>query len=163
MATWSFVTLVLGALALGAPLAHALEMPVRRAYDPALYVMVTHTLYAHFATAGAAFEVGAVVAAAILAALIWRDPRAPAPARGFVLAGAACLAVAHAIWWLLVMPVNLEFATWTPQAVPADWMRWRDQWEFTHAARAGLFLLGYCGLLAAVFSDRCRRQVESTG
>lgn len=44
MAAWSFATLVLGALALGAPLAHALEMPVRRAYDPALYVMVTHTL-----------------------------------------------------------------------------------------------------------------------
>jgi hypothetical protein len=141
MAAWSFVTLVLGALALGAPLAHALEMPVRRAYDPALYVMVTHTLYFYFATVGAAFEVGAVVAAAILAALIWRDPRALVPARGFVLAGAACLAVAHAIWWLLVMPVNLV----------------------THTARAGLFLLGYCGLLAAVFSDRCLRRVESTG
>lgn len=59
-------------------------------------------------------------------------------------------------------PMNLEFVTWTPQAVPADWTRWRDQWEFTHTARAGLFLLGSCGLLAAVFSDRCRR-VESTG
>ena len=163
MAAWSFVTLVLAALALGAPLAHALEMPVRRTYDPGLYVMVTHTLYFHFATVGAAFEVGAVVAAAVLAALIWRDSRTRALARGWVLAGAASLAVAHVIWWLLIMPVNLEFATWTPQAVPADWMRLRDQWEFTHTARAGLFLLGFCGLLAAVFSIRSGRRGESTG
>lgn len=163
MAAWSFVTLVLGALAIGAPLAHALEMPVRRTYDPALYVVVTHTLYFHFATVGAAVEVGAVVAAAVLAALIWRDSRAPRSARGWVLAGAGCLAVAHVIWWLLIMPVNLEFATWTPQAVPADWMRLRDQWEFTHTARAGLFLLGYCGLLAAVFSHLRRGRGENTG
>ena len=47
---WAFVTLVLTALALGAPLAHALEMPVRRTYAPALYVEVTHTLYFYFGT-----------------------------------------------------------------------------------------------------------------
>jgi hypothetical protein len=42
----AFVTLLLAALAIGAPLAHVLEMSARRAYDPALYVTVTHTLIA---------------------------------------------------------------------------------------------------------------------
>jgi hypothetical protein len=78
-----------------------------------------------------------------------------------VLAGAACLILAHAMWWVLVGPVHQEFATWTPE--PADWTRLRDQWEFTHTARAGLFLLGFCGLLAAVFSVRSGSRGESTG
>jgi len=36
MNAWRFITLVLAALAIAAPLAHVLEMPVRRTYDPAL-------------------------------------------------------------------------------------------------------------------------------
>lgn len=50
--------------------------------------------------------------------------------------------------------MNREFATWTPEAVPADWTRLRDQWEFTHTARAALFLLGFCALLGSVFLSR---------
>jgi hypothetical protein len=72
------------------------------------------------------------------------------------MAGAACLVLAHALFWLLVYPVNQEFAAWTPAALPPDWTRWRDQWEFTHAARAGLFLLGFCALLASVLVGRSR-------
>lgn len=48
MTVWSFGTLVVAALALGAPLAHVREMPVRRTYEPALYVTVTHTLSRYF-------------------------------------------------------------------------------------------------------------------
>jgi hypothetical protein len=172
MNAWSFVTLVLAALALGAPLAHVLEMPVRRTYDPALYVTVTHTLYRYFGIVGAMFEVGAVVAAVIWAAGLGRSRAAPRSARRWAVAGAACLALAHVLFWLLVYPVNQEFAAWTPAAVPPDWTRLRDQWEFTHAARAGLFLLGFCALLASMLGARCppgpvspglRRRGETTG
>lgn len=52
MVALAFLTLLLSALAIGAPLAHVLEMPVRRAYDPALYVTVTHTLYRGFGIVG---------------------------------------------------------------------------------------------------------------
>jgi hypothetical protein len=64
--------------------------------------------------------------------------------------------MAHALFWLLVNPVNQQFATWTPTAVPANWTRLRDQWEFTHAVRAGLFLMGLCGLLVSAFAARGR-------
>lgn len=163
MNVWPFIVLVLAALALGAPLAHVLEMPVRRTYDPVLYVTVTHTLYRYFGIVGAMFEVGAVVAAVIWAVGLGRSRTTPLSARGWAVSGAACLLLAHVLFWLLVNPVNQEFAAWTPVAVPPDWTRLRDQWEFTHAARAGLFLLGFCGLLAAVFSVRSGSRGESTG
>jgi len=152
MNAWPFITLVLSALAIGAPFAHALEMPARRAYDPALYVTVTHTLYRYFGIVGGMIEVGAVAAAVIWAVGRWRT--SPASARGWAATGAACLVLAHVLFWLLIAPVNEAFAAWTPTAVPPDWTRFRDQWEFTHAVRAGLFLLGFCAVLASVFSSR---------
>lgn len=154
MVAMAFITLLLAALAIGAPLAHVLEMPVRRTYDPALYVTVTHTLYRYFGIVGAMIEVCAVVAAVIWAARVGRSRTSPPSARRWAIAGAACLVLAHALFWLLVNPVNEAFATWTPAAVPADWTRLRDQWEFTHAARGGLFLLGFSALLASVLAIR---------
>jgi hypothetical protein len=165
MNTRSFVVVVLAALALGAPLAHVLEMPIRRTYDPALYLTVTHTLYFYFGSVGAVFEVGAVVAAMIWAVGLGRSRTDPPSARRWAVAGAACLVLAHALFWLLVDPVNRQFAVWTPAAVPADWTRLRDQWEFAHAARAGLFLLGFCALLASalVAAPRGAGRGETTG
>jgi hypothetical protein len=156
MGILAFVTLVVAALALGAPLAHVLEMPVRRTYDPALYVTVTHTLYRYFGIVGGMIEVTAVVTAILWAYRSVRTRTWPSSARRWAVTGAACLGLAHALFWLLVDPVNRQFATWTPDAVPPDWTRLRDQWEFTHAARAGLFLLGFSALLASVFAVRAR-------
>jgi hypothetical protein len=62
--------------------------------------------------------------------------------------------LAHVLFWLLVNPVNQQFAAWTPDAVPPDRIRLRDQRKFTHAARAGLFLPGFWALLASVFAVR---------
>jgi len=156
MNAWMFIALVLAALAIGAPFAHVLEMPVRRGYDPALYVTVTHTLYRYFGSVGAVIEVGAVLAAVFWAAGLGRSRTSPASWRGWAVTGAACLVLAHALFWLLVNPVNQQFATWTPTVVPANWTRLRDQWEFTHAVRAGLFLLGFCALLASGLQARGR-------
>ena len=150
----AFITLLLAALAIGAPLAHVLEMPVRRTYDPALYVTVTHTLYRYFAIVGAVIEVGAVALAVIWAAGLARSRTSPVAARRWAAAGAACLVLAHVLFWLLVNPVNEAVAAWTPANVPADWTRLRDQWEFTHAARCGLFLLGFGALLASGLTAR---------
>lgn len=79
--------------------------------------------------------------------------------------GAASLVLAHALFWLLVNPADQAFAAWTPTAVPADWTWLRDQWEFTHAARCGLFLLGFSALLASVLGTRlsAERRGETTG
>ena len=43
-------------------------------------------------------------------------------------------------------PVNIEMVTWPLDAIPRDWARARDRWEFGHAARAFL-LIGALGAL----------------
>ena len=163
MNAWAFLTLVRAAVAIGAPFAHVLEMPVRRGYEPALYVTVTHTLYRYFGSVGAVIEVGAVLAAVFWAAGLGRSRASPGSVRGWAIVGAACLVLAHGLFWLLVNPVNRQFATWTPVSVPPDWSRLRDQWEFTHAVRAGLFLLGFCALLASALAARGRVAPDADG
>lgn len=59
------------------------------------------------------------------------------------------LALSHAAFWVWVAPVNEAMAPLTPETLPADWMDLRNQWEYAHAARA---LLQLVGLGALVFS-----------
>lgn len=128
MVVLAFVTLLLAALAIGA------------------------TLYRYFGIFGAVIEVGAVVLAVIWTAGLARSRTSPVSGRRWAAAGAACLVLAHLLFWLLVNPVNEAFAVWTPANVPADWTWLRDQWEFTHAARCGL--LGFGALLASALAAR---------
>ncbi len=67
----------------------------------------------------------------------------------WTLLAAFCLASAHAAWWLWVAPVNAALVPLTSETLPSDWTRLRDQWEYTHAARA---LLQIVALAALVFS-----------
>lgn len=60
------------------------------------------------------------------------------PAFGWTLLAAAFLVTAHAAFWIWIAPVNATMETLTPETLPADWMRLRDHWEYTHAARAVL-------------------------
>jgi hypothetical protein len=143
---WRLVTIMLIALSMGTALCHLLEMPAKITYDGALWLTLLQTLYRPaFGTIGAFFEVGAVVTAVVLAFLV-RQRRL---AFGWTLLGAFCLVAAHAAFWVWVAPVNATMAPLTPETLPADWMRLRDQWEYTHAARA---ILQIFALGALVFS-----------
>ena len=142
MNAWVFLALVLAALAIGAPFAHVLEMPVRRGYDPALYVTVTHTLYRYFGSVGAVIEVGAVLAAVFWAAGLGRSRTSPIRTR---LGGDGGR-----------VPGDGARAVLAPRQPGESAGRDRDQWEFTHAVRAGLFLMGLCGLLVSAFAARGR-------
>ena len=149
---WRFGTLILVALSLGASFCHTLELPAKMQWDGPLYVAVQNEppgLYIAFGTAGALIEVGAILAAAGLAFLV-RERR---PAFRLTLAGAICLASVLLIWWLLIAPANAVMAAWTPQTVPADWTRWREQWEYTHAANSVLKLIAFGALVASVLSE----------
>jgi hypothetical protein len=48
--------------------------------------------------------------------------------------------------------------------VPEGWERWRDQWEYSHAARCVLHLAGFCLLAWSVLAETpagCRGGAES--
>jgi hypothetical protein len=143
------ITIMLAALTMGMALCHFLEMPAKMRYDGALWLTLLQTLYGVFGPASAFIETGAVTAAAVLAFLARR--------RGAVfnwtLLGALCLIAANVAWWIWVYPVNAALSAVAPETLPADWMRLRDQWEYTHAARAVLQIIALGAIVYSVLID----------
>ena len=64
---WRFITLLLAALALTMESAHVLELPQKMRYDAQMYAAVNTTLYRYFAMVGGVYQVGSIVAAAVIA------------------------------------------------------------------------------------------------
>jgi hypothetical protein len=149
---WRLITLLLAALALTMESAHVLELPQKMHYDAQMYSAVNTTLYRYFAIVGGVYQVGSIVAAAILAFLV----RKRRPSFEWTLAGALCLLLAFGIWLTIVAPVNGEVTKalgTAPASVPATWMRLRNQWEYGHAAGFVVQLIGVCMLLLSVLVE----------
>jgi hypothetical protein len=149
---WRLITLLLAALALTMESAHLLELPQKMHYDAQMYSAVNTTLYRYFAIVGGVYQVGSIVAAAILAFLV----RKRRPSFEWTLAGALCLLLAFGIWLTIVAPVNGEVTKalgTAPASVPAIWMRLRNQWEYGHAAGFVVQLIGVCMLLLSVLVE----------
>lgn len=152
LSTWRFITLVLTALSLTMESAHVLELPQKLQYDAQLYAAVNTTLYRYFAIVGGAYQLGSIVAAAVLAWLVRQRGRS----FGWTLAGALCLLAAFGVWLAVVAPVNAEVAealSSAPESVPMLWMRLRQRWEYGHAAGFVIQLAGLGALLWSVLLD----------
>lgn len=150
MLRWSrLVALTLTALTMGMSFAHVLEMPAKLAYPPDLYVALQNTLYVSFGppNIGAFVEPGAVLTVMILAYLV----RHRRPAFWFVLWAAICLLLAFpVIFFLFTEPANAVFHAARPASVPADFARYRSQWENSHAVRFVLHLAAFVLLARSV-------------
>lgn len=159
--TWRFFTITFASLSMAMAFCHLLQMPPRMRYDGAQWI-ATQGLFHMFGTIGAAIEVGALFLAIVLSLALWRRR----PAFQWTLFGTACLLVAHLAWWIFIAPVNNVIATWTPETIPSDWMWWRSQWEYTHAARALVDILGLSALVISVLVEtptyRVRKHTEVT-
>ncbi|MEZ5935366.1 MAG: DUF1772 domain-containing protein [Alphaproteobacteria bacterium] len=137
-----FVALLATALALGAALAHALELPnkigmtrehyfiVQRAYDG--WNRIAYLL--------------AVELAGMLA-VIWLH-RAEARVLWPAVAALGCLVAAQAIFWIWTFPANQATVNWTVQ--PENWATLRSQWEYSHLAGAAFQALAMTALIVAV-------------
>jgi hypothetical protein len=102
-----FSTIMSTALATTAAVAHLLELPAKRRYEPSLYVRLHRTLYWNFGRVAGPAEALAVLTTGALA---WRlRRRSP---RGFLptAAAAGCLTAAHGTFWAVVNPVNVEMS-----------------------------------------------------
>jgi len=154
--TWRFLTIILVSLSMAMAFCHLLQLPPRMSYDGAQWV-TTQSLYQLFGTVGALIEVGALLLAIVLLLAVWRRR----PAFQWTLFGTVCLLVAHGAWWMFIAPVNAEIATWTPDTIPADWTWWRSQWEYTHAARAILEILGLGALVLSVLVETPRQRLHA--
>jgi len=152
----------LAAVAMTFALAHAAELPGKMRLGKEAYLTVQPIYYPGF-TVGAIAEPAAIVAT--LALFV-------ASGSGLVLAAFLVFLAMHAVYWVVTHPVNgfwlkdqrLEglgkgfFSFGLGKNRPAnathpdDWTRFRDRWEYSHVARAGLSMLGLLLLLIAVAS-----------
>lgn len=145
--TWRFIALILAALTMGMHLAHALELPPKLQWEPGLYLAVQTSLYGLFGTLGPILEIGALISVAILAFLV----RHRRPAFPYTLVSAIMIVFALILWAVVVMSANLQISQWqAPSAIPADWTRWRDQWQFGQATIFVLHLIGFSALVGSV-------------
>lgn len=109
-------------------------------FDVQLWLRATviENVYRLFGSVGAVFEITAIIAAVALTFLVRR--------RGstfyWTLGGAILLVLAFVSWITFVAPMNAEVAGWLTNPVPVDWARYRDQWEYAHAANAFIKVFG---------------------
>jgi hypothetical protein len=75
-------------------------------------------------------------------------------------AGAFLLTLAFASWVAFVAPVNAELAKWTADSFPADWARYRDQWEYAHATNAVIKLVALGALVLSVVVETPGRSLQ---
>lgn len=148
--TLQFITIMLVALSMSMAFCHLLEMPIRLGYAPTLWSQVTNIegTYQYFGPpVGAILEGGAWIAAVLLAVLSRKRDR---PIFFLTLAAAICMILTQAVFWTFVMPVNNQMLGWSPDSLPPDFATWRNQWEYAHAARALLQIIGLGALVASL-------------
>ncbi|MCE0723579.1 MULTISPECIES: DUF1772 domain-containing protein [Legionella] len=149
MKTLRFITIMLTALSLSAAFAHLLELPAKLTYDSALWLNLLQTLYPTFGRVSGVCEIGAVVTSLVLVVAIRNHPKA----FFWTLLAALCLVVTHAIFWIWVAPVNAALVPLSPDTLPPDWTRLRDQWEFAHASRAILQIVALAALVLSLLVE----------
>lgn len=154
--SWRFITLMLASFSLSLSMTHLLELPQRMQFDQQLWVRVTvvENVYKLFGSVGAVFEITAILTAIMLAFLV----RKHGSTFYWTLGGAIVLVLAFVSWIMFVAPMNAEFAKWLTNPVPADWTRYRDQWEYAHAVNAFIKIIGLSLLAISVLVETPKKR-----
>ncbi|MDV2994497.1 MAG: hypothetical protein N4J56_004151 [Chroococcidiopsis sp. SAG 2025] len=158
------LTAILIAVALALALAHALELPGKMRLTKEAYFAMQPIYYPGFTIGGGVGEFGGLV---VTLALLFFTPLGSAE---FWLTLVALLGLVgmQVVYWLLTHPVNqfwLEgenlnrfsagFFSFTAnpsnQPRPVDWTDLRNQWEYSHVARAGFALVSLIAIVIAVW------------
>ena len=143
-----FVALVATALALGAALAHALELSSKIRLSQGDYFIVQQ-IYAGWDRL--AYLLLVEFAGMIATVLLFRsEPRV----FGAALAALAFLILAQAVFWMFTFPANVATENWTVQ--PQDWQAQRARWEYSHLAGAVLQMLAMTAVATAAVLSRHR-------
>jgi len=145
--TARFASLLLTALATGVAFCHLLELPNEMGLPASTWLEVQKVLYNGFGRIVGPAEYVALIATVVVLLLV----RKRRTIFVLTLTAALCIAVALIVWVSFVGPANLRVDTAT--SVPIDWMQVRDQWEYGHAARAVLFIVGLVTLLLSMLAD----------
>ena len=145
--TAQFFSLLFTALAAGIAFCHALELPNKMALSASTWLQVQKVLYNGFGRVLGPIEYGALVTTLVVLFMV----RKRQMAFMLTLSASVLIVAGLVIWASFVGPANLRVDTAT--SVPLDWMQVRDRWEYGHATRAILFVVGLVALLLSVLFD----------
>lgn len=143
--TIRFLSLLFAALALAPALAHLLELPNKIGLSAEDYLTVQQ-IYRGWALLGIVVF-GALLSTLLLTILMRGRPKI------FVLALTAflCIVGTQVVFWTFTFPANQATDNWT--LLPENWRQLREQWEYSHAASAGL---NFIALVALILSSLVR-------
>jgi hypothetical protein len=136
--------LLVTALALGAALAHLLELPNKINLPEREYFIVQQAYRGWNQLAY--LLVIELISMLAIAGLSWHEPRVLWP----ILAAILCLLCAQAVFWTFTYPANAATDNWT--AIPADWDSLHTRWEYSHALGAAFQLMAMSALIVAVLA-----------
>lgn len=140
-----FTAILFAVITLSALMAHLLELRVKINLSKGSYQTV-QGIYSGWQWV-AIFEVGA-----ILLTLIWGIiDRKLKTVPYFLWTALICFTLSIVIFFLFTFPTNQETLNWTN--LPNNWDELRKIWEYSHAIRAILSLLGFSFLLVAILKN----------
>jgi hypothetical protein len=144
-----FLVLMLAALTLGMKFAHVLELLPKLGWDANLYIAVQTSLYQVFGSLGPIIDIGAILTAFLLAAMVRRRP-----AFRYTLFGALAMLLSLGVWLIIVAPANRPINEWQASGiVPTNWMELRSQWQYGQAGSFVFDLIGFSLLLIGVIQE----------
>jgi nitric oxide reductase large subunit len=143
-----FLAFLFVALALGAGLAHLYALPNKIDLPKDAY-LAAQQAYRGWAVLGVVV-LGEIVTLAVLAYLV----RGRRLAFGLTFGALLCALGSQALFWAYTYPANQATGNWTE--LPADWVRLRAEWEYSHAAGALLTLAAFVLLVLSVLVDEGR-------
>ena len=143
-----FLSVVLTALAFVPAGAHLFELPNKIGLPRDAY-FVAQGLYRGWALFG--FVLFGALAMNLGLAAALRRRRAPAAATWAAFAAGLLIVLVLAVFFAWTYPANLATENWT--LMPPNWEALRRQWEYSHAANAGLTFLALCAVVLSVVLD----------
>jgi hypothetical protein len=152
--------LLLSAITMSLPLAHALEIPGKLRLEKDDYITVQRIYYPGFTIGGAA-EPAAILCTLVLCII---TPR-PTPAFWLTIGAFLALAAMQVVYWGFIHAINSVWLKDAPLGSVGsgffglggkpgagrtpEWTELRNRWEYGHVARAVLAFLSLALLLAA--------------
>lgn len=140
-----FLTILFVVITLSALMAHLLELPNKMNLSKDNYQSVQQ-IYRGWSWLGI-FEIGAIVLTLIWA-IIERRNKKIFP---FLLTALLFFVVSIITFFIFTFPANTATENWTQ--LSQDWQVLRKNWEYSHASRAILSLIGFSFLMVAILKE----------
>ncbi len=141
-----FAAVMVTAVAMSAGFAHLYELPNKIGLSQNDYRIVQQNYrgwhYLGFAVVGALI---------LLLLLAFLERKRPAGCILALFAG-LCIAVDLIVFFAYTFPANQATSNWT--TMPENWEALRRQWEYSHAAGAGLYFLALASLTLSLLVNR---------